>query len=84
MDEDIQSEPETAADMLARWAQRDAEYAKRRAPLSVDEIEAIIMGRAREAGRLPVADRARMFGKAKTWDPPKPPDYGSMKDWLDD
>lgn len=76
--------PETADEMVVRWAHRDAEYAKRRAPLTREEVAAIVAARTREASRLPVPDRARMFGKARTWAPPVNPEFGGLKDWLDD
>ena len=76
--------PETAEQMAVRWAQRDAEYAKQRKPLAPDLINAIIAGRQREAGRLPMADRARMFTRATTWAPPVNPEFGGLKDWLDE
>lgn len=75
--------PETADQMIVRWAQRDAEYAKQRTPLDPMTVFAIRAGRQREAGRLPVADRARMWRRAETWAPPVNPEYGSIKDWLE-
>lgn len=76
--------PETADEMVARWAQRDAEYAKRRIAMDAAEAEAIRAGRRREAGMLPVVgDRARMWARADTWQPPHHDEFGSIKDWLD-
>jgi hypothetical protein len=74
--------PETADQMVARWAERDAAYAKLRTPMAPDAVAAIRTGRMREASLLPVADRARMWAKVQTWQPPVHPDFGSMKDWL--
>lgn len=75
--------PETADQMVARWAERDAEYAKRSQLLAPDAVAAIKAGRMREAGTLPVGDRARMWAKVQTWSAPRHPDFGSMKDWLE-
>lgn len=84
MDEDrFQPIPETAEEMAVRWAQRDAEYAKMRPAPSSDMVAAVRDARKREANRLPVADRARMWTRANNWVPPVNPDFGSMKDFLE-
>lgn len=84
MDEDrFQPIPKTAEQMAVRWAQRDAEYAKMRPAMSPDMVAAVRDARKREAARLPVADRARMWTRANQWLPPVNPDYGSMKDFLE-
>lgn len=75
--------PETADQMVARWAERDAEYAKSRTPMAPSTIIAIRAGRQREVGMLPMSDRARMWARVKTWQPPVHPEFGSMKDWLE-
>ena len=76
--------PTTAEELVVRWAQRDAEYAKRKPQLSAEEAVNVREARAWEAGRLAnVKDRARMYARAKTWAPPSPEGYGSMKDWIE-
>lgn len=84
MDEDkFQPIPETAEEMAVRWAQRDAEYAKMRPALAPDMVAAVRDARKREAIRLPVADRARMWTRANQWLPPVNPEFGSIKDFLE-
>lgn len=76
--------PETAAQLIVRWAQRDAEYAKQRTPLDSNVIASIRWARKSEAGRLPVGDRARMWRRAETWTPPVNSEFGSIRDWLEE
>ena len=77
--------PVTGAELVARWASRDAEYAKRRIPLPPTLIEAIRDGRKREASLLPeVSERARLYGRAETWMPPVHAEFGGMQDFLGD
>lgn len=83
MTSDSQPVPVTADELVARWALRDAGYAK---ALNIDpEMAAgIRQGRMREASLLSnLADRARLYARAETWTPPKPPTFGSLRDWLD-
>jgi hypothetical protein len=81
---DFPEVPQTADELLARWASRDAEYAKSRKPLDPEFAEAVRQGRIREAAHLPnPAERARMYGKAVTWAPPTNAEFGSMKDFLE-
>lgn len=82
-DNEMPAVPVTGPELAARWAERDAQYAKRRTPLTQDEAIAVQLGRMREADFLPVAERARMFAKAQCWVPPVHPEFGSMKDWLE-
>lgn len=81
--EDLPPIPTTAEELVVRWAQRDAEYAKSRRFLDPDTAAAVRLSRMREASLLPnVKERARLYVLAQTWWPPVNPDYGSMKDWL--
>jgi hypothetical protein len=58
-------------------------YARNRTSMEPAVAEAIREGRRIEAGLLKVMpDRARMWAKADTWQPPVHPEFGSMKDWL--
>lgn len=83
MTSDSQPVPVTADELVARWAQRDAEYVK--TPNIDPDMAAVIrQGRMREASMLPnVAERARLYARAATWTPPVPPAYGTLRDWLD-
>lgn len=75
--------PVTAEALAVRWAQRDAEYAKRRLPLDPDAEASVRYMRMEEANRLPdKGERGRMWLRAKAWEAPRHADYGSMKDWL--
>lgn len=76
--------PTTAAQLAARWAQRDAEYAKATHRLSPDAVAAVRVGREREAGLLPNKDdRARMWSRANSWVQPVGQDFGGLKDFLE-
>lgn len=75
--------PQTAEALTARWAERDAEYTKVRAPMDPETAEVIRMGRMSEANMLPnPRERGRMFHRAKSWTPPLHPDFGGLRDWL--
>lgn len=75
--------PETADALVARWAERDAEYAKNRTPMDPEQAEVIRLTRMQEASRLPnVRERGRMYSRAKAWTPPLHPDFGSLRDWM--
>lgn len=76
--------PVTGDELIARWALRDASYA-RMAPMNSEQEDAIRQGRSREANDLPdVTERASMWVRAQTWSPPRHADYGSLKDFLRD
>jgi hypothetical protein len=75
--------PDTAETLTAKWARSDAAYAERRLPLDPLSVESIRMMRMQEANQLPnIKERGRMYARAKTWEPPVHPDYGSMRDWM--
>jgi hypothetical protein len=77
--------PVTGAELIARWAQRDAEYAKQTPAMDPGLAEVIRQGRMREANQLPdVKERGQLFARAKTWAPPVHADFGSLLDWLHD
>ena len=80
---DFPKVPQTADELIARWAARDAEYAKARRGMDHEFEQAIRQGRMREAGLLPVPERARAYGRAQVWVAPVNPEFGSMKDWLE-
>jgi len=83
MHDEFQPVPDNAIELAIRWAQRDAEYAKQRRPLDSDIADTIRKARMAEAARLPdVTERARMYARAETWEPPKHQEYGSVKEWL--
>jgi hypothetical protein len=76
--------PETADQMIVRWATRDAEYAKARVPMDEAQADAIRHMRKREASLLPVPrERARMYARAATWEPPKHQEFGDIKEWIE-
>lgn len=75
--------PKTEDELILRWAQRDAEYAKSRPGLAPGSIAAVQQGRMREVSRMPRDMRARLFARVKTWVPPVHPEFGSMKDFLE-
>lgn len=82
MDE-LQAEATTGDELLALWSARDAIYMMLRTPMDPIVADAIREGRRAEAGRLKtVGDRARMWAKADTWQPPIHPEFGSIEDWL--
>jgi hypothetical protein len=77
--------PATADALAARWAERDAQYAQERTPMSWEQAETIRLMRMREAGALPqFKARARMYARAKSWVPPLHPDFGGLRDWMND
>ena len=77
--------PETGDELAARWANRDAEYAKTRVPMDEEQAAVIRMTRMQEAGRLVnYRERGRLYARAKSWMPPVHADFGSMHDWLGD
>lgn len=83
MDDENLTEPQTGDELASRWAARDAEYAKRRTPMEPEVAEAIRIQRRREAGMLPaIGDRARLWMRADTWQPPVHDEFGSLEDWL--
>jgi hypothetical protein len=76
--------PQTAEEMAARWAARDAEYAKARLPMALGTVMVIRDTRMREANQLPnIKERGRMYARAKGWEPPVHQDFGSMRDWVE-
>lgn len=81
MDQDT---PVTGDDLAARWAERDDYYSRLRTPMDPSQAEAIRIGRRREAAMLPTKDdRARMWMRADTWQPPRHPEFGGLKEWLE-
>lgn len=71
MDIEHYERPVTIEALLAAWATRDDLYSRQPKPIDEAAVEAIRLGRLREANYLPKADRARAFGTAKTWFPPE-------------
>lgn len=83
MEDEFEPTPVTGEALILRWAQRDA-LLQQRAPIPANEVEAIRQARVREAKSLKTkADRGAAYRAALTWEPPHPPNYGSMRDWLD-
>lgn len=83
MSEEFPDVPQNADELGARWATRDAEYAKQRKPMEPEMAEAVRMTRMQEANRLPnIKERGYMYGVAKSWTPPLHPDFGGLRDWL--
>lgn len=82
-DTEFPAVPKTADEMLYRWAERDAEYAKSKVAMPPEQAAGIREGRMQEANRLPqVKDRGFMYTRAKAWVPPVPQDFGGLRDWL--
>ncbi len=84
LDQQVPAVPETAEELVIRWAKRDAEYAKQR-PLNADVVVAIRAARKREAWFIAdVGERARLWARAETWTPPARPEFGSLHSWLEE
>lgn len=75
--------PTTADDMMARWADRDVQYAKARIPMPPEQADAVRFMRMQEANQLPnIKERGRMFARAKGWVTPTHQEFGSLREWM--
>lgn len=79
----MQAAPENLNEMIVRWAQRDAEYAKSRTPMDPDMAASVRSMRMREANTLPPEDRAIAWSRAKSWVPPTHQEFGELKEWVE-
>jgi hypothetical protein len=76
--------PVTLDDLIVRWAQRDAEYAKEPAMMDPFMADVIRQGRMLEAANLPaVSQRAQAYARAQTWTPPVPQNFGGLHEWIE-
>lgn len=83
MDEDeFPPVPRTPNDLIARWAVRDAVYAKMRPGLSSEMVETIRAARMKEVNKLPRDLRGKMWTRVKFWRAPVHPDFGSLRDYI--
>lgn len=81
--EQFPAAPVTLDEMIVRWAQRDAEYAKQRTTMAPEQAASIRHMRMQEAGRLPnTAERAKAWARANAWVPPTHQEFGDLREWV--
>lgn len=75
--------PVTLDDLIVRWAQRDAEYAKQRTPMAPDMAASVRAARMKEASSLPdIKERAAAWARANAWVPPTHQEFGDLREWV--